>query len=298
MKLTRNNTFNNPILLIDGHGGSGKSKVSRVLECFDGVEKSKEDEMFHMILHLHRIGKIEDDVAKVMLNTITDRLTYNQLISREINFKLSDVTSILKYPYPLEYIKRVFYKDKDEICNKINDNYPILQNMTTNAIISSNILFESFGERLKIIYIRMNPIVTIYNMFKSGFGRNVGVDPTNIMLTYEGNISVDMNEYADIIEMDRVIRWVYSQSQLVKKSYESLKPELKERIMIIDFEAFTKYPYSVCNHISGFIHKKPTWKLNVVINKLYPETRNSLLEKKEFIKKYATENAFKLIDEI
>lgn len=298
MKLVRNNTFKNPILLIDGHGGSGKSKVSRILECFDGVEKSKEDETFHMILHLHRIGKIEDDVAKVMLTTIIDRLTYNQLISREINFKPSDATSILKHPYPLEYIKRIFYKDKDEICNKISDSYPILQNMTTNAIISSDILFESFSDRLRIIYIKINPIITIYNMFKGGFGRNVGVDPTNIMFTYEGNVSVDIDGYADIGEMDRIILWIHSQSQLVKESYKSLKPELKERIMMIDFETFTKYPYQICNHISGFLHKKSTWKLNTVINSLYPETRDNLLEKKEFIKAHATEDAFKLIEEI
>lgn len=298
MRLVRNNTFKNPILLVDGHGGSGKSKISRILECFNDIEKSKEDESFHMILHLHRIGKIDDDVTQVLLTTIIDRLTYNQLISREINFKFSDATSVFKYPYPLNYIKRMFINDKDIVCKKITNDYPILQNMTTNAIISNEILFKSFGDRLRIIYVKTNPITTIYNMFNSGFGRSIGMNPTNIMLTYENGNPVDIDGYSKLGEMDRVVKWVYLQSILVKKSYKSLEPKVKEKVMVIDFEAFTIFPQAICSQISGFINRKPTWKLRKTIKSVYPELSKDIIKKREFIESLATEESIKLIDEL
>ena len=45
MELSRDNTYDIDMIFIDGHSCSGKSLYARILECYQGVEKAKEDEV-------------------------------------------------------------------------------------------------------------------------------------------------------------------------------------------------------------------------------------------------------------
>ena len=67
MKLVRNNTYDNDIVFVDGNGGCGKSLISKVLEGFEGVEISKEDEPFQITQYLYRLGKISSNIFPLLI---------------------------------------------------------------------------------------------------------------------------------------------------------------------------------------------------------------------------------------
>lgn len=275
MKLIRNNSYNNDIIFIDGHGGSGKSLISRVLECYKGVEKSKEDGIFYFILKLHEIGNISDDTAISLLKLSVDWILYYQTISRDINFRPSDVTSIFKYPYPLDYLKRIYRGERNIASEIIRREKPIFQNMTQNALISSRLLFDAFGDRIKIIYIKSNPIDIVYNMYSKGFGERIGKDPAEISLTFEYNgfpIPIFARNwpklYLDSNPMDRIIMWISDETQDINQSYKLLNNHQKKQILFINFEDFVTTPYGpYTDLLEAFIGRKKIFKIKRILKK-------------------------------
>lgn len=278
MKLIRNNTFDNDIIFVDGHGGSGKSKISRLLEFYDGVEKSKEDEIFYYITRLHELKKIPDDVALTLLKIASDRILYNQMICRDINFRLSDMTSLSKYPFPLDYIKRIYEGERMEVTERIKNDKPIFQNMTQNSLISGDILFRAFGNRLKLIHINRNPINVIYRMNDIGFGDRMGHDPTDIGFTYEfRQMSIPTYaknqeiEFLNARNIDKMIMWIYNETKSMIDSYNKLNKRYKKNVMFINFDAFSNNPNYFMEEIKKFIGRDFNRRAYRFTKKVYPE---------------------------
>lgn len=269
MNLIRNNTYQNDILFIDGNGNSGKALFMRILECFDGVEKSQELDYIYTILELYRLRKLTEDATIVFLKSFLDREIYNQMMSREINFKFSDTTSVFRYPYPLEYIKRLFYNDREKVNNLIKTENPMYLTGTQNALGSSEILFKTFGDRLKIAYINRNPIDIIYNLWKRGFLARLGTHPTNIRLCYDyDGLSIptfesDFKEYDTKSELDKLIDMVYFYTKLDFNGYN----DNKKKVLVLDFDDMMTKPIDECESIEKFINRESSDRLYGILRK-------------------------------
>ena len=272
MDLIRNNTFNNEIILVDGHSGTGKSLISKVLEGFEGVEKSLEDEPFQLTQWLYRLKKIDKPTAIVMLRIWADRYLYNLMIGRNLNNRPTDVTTLDKCPNKQTYFDRMHLPDHDDVTQRIIQERPIFQNMSQNAIIEADIYFDAFGDRLKIIYIHRNLEDAIKNTMISNFGYRMGTDPTDLCLTlnYNGNpipyyAHTWKEEYLNMDGIERVTKWIMQETSYANRSYNFLHEDLKKQIMFIDFEEFITHPYGQCERISNFIGRKPTNKLDDIL---------------------------------
>lgn len=268
-KLTRNNTYDNDILIVDGFGKSGKIIMERILELYEGIDLHIEDEWSQMITRLNSIKKIDDNTAIILLRTIFDRKMYNSSISREINTRFKDDSSIFKYSYPLEYLKRYFTSDsnRDNIDRYINDR--VLHIASQNALIYSDILFKSFGDRLKIIYVARNPIEQVYSMKDYDFLNRIGNHPSNTMITYEYKwIEYPLfakgweDDFFNMKDMDRIIKWNF---EIYKRLYKICSKIDRDKLMIIDFDNLVNHTNLICNKIDEFIDRERTFKLNLML---------------------------------
>ena len=106
-KLIRNRHLAPKIIVIDGLPGCGKTMLSPIISALDRVEVMTFSYELEYILTLSYLGKITDDAANTMIRISTDLKLYNLMMSRETNFRPSDLSSIFKHKSPIRYIKRL-----------------------------------------------------------------------------------------------------------------------------------------------------------------------------------------------
>jgi len=194
------------------------------------------------------------------------------MVGRNINTRPTDVTSLYTYPNPVKYIKRLTSKDRGDVVKRIKKEKPVFQNMSQNAIIYSDIYFDAFGDRLKIIYIKRNINDIVDSIMKDNFGNRIGEDPTEVTPTilYKGKsipyYAIEWKkEYINMTPKERVHRWVEQESELVENAYH--KTKYKNNIIFINFESFIKNPTPHIKKISKLLDREPTDKLAAVLKR-------------------------------
>jgi hypothetical protein len=266
--LVRDAVYNSDILFIDGTIESGKSLISKVVSGYNGVERRKEDEIFYMINKLWEMSKIDTATASTLLKIYVDRILYSQMIGRDINFRLSDTTSFLKTPYPLEHIRRAISK----IPTNIDKEKPMFQNMIHNALMNADLFFEAFDKRVKFIYIYRYPIDVINSTLKRTFSDRIGNDPREVQFAFLYNsqkiplYAVDWKEsYLQMDSVNRTVHMIYYSMKKDMDTYKRLSNERKQQILPICFEKFCANPYAYCDKIEKFLGREKTWKVNHIL---------------------------------
>ena len=89
--LTRENTFGNDVIIIDGQGRSGKNLISVLLTSMHRVEKMRLDSQIDYIPRYYFSGKMSFDAAVTALKTEFDEKFYYNSIIRFIDSLLWDL---------------------------------------------------------------------------------------------------------------------------------------------------------------------------------------------------------------
>ena len=262
------NSYKNDIIFVDGFAKSGKIIIERILECFENVETHSEiSGEIEEIFNLYNIGKIKEDAASILLQIRLDREIYNLNISRNLNTRFKDDSSIFKYPFPLKYLKRLFNDDRDSTDNYINSNKSILNVAIHGAITNSNILFNTFENRMKIIGVIRNPIDIINGINDYGIINRMYRSPSSTFIYYKELIEnkeyiipqFALNWKEQFIKMNplEIIEMWYLQSlKSDLETYKNLTEKNKDNILLIDFDDMITKPKAICRQIEKFTNMK------------------------------------------
>ena len=98
--------YNNEILGVSGFTRSGKAMLMNLISTFKYVEKSNTDILLEQIYYLHKIKKINSEVAIYLLKKNLNITQFYNSIGRNVNFKNNDFSSAYNYHDPSLYIKR------------------------------------------------------------------------------------------------------------------------------------------------------------------------------------------------
>lgn len=164
LEFKHHNSFTNDVIIVDGFWGGGKSVVTSMVGSFAGVEKKKVDGIYEYLCIAHSVGKISGDTAKTLLKIYADHTQYNNLIGREVNLRWSDDTGLRNNPGSFTYFGRLFHKGGDSIIEVINSKNLALLIASHGLFSVSNLLFESYGSRLKLIEVVRHPIHLFQNV--------------------------------------------------------------------------------------------------------------------------------------
>ena len=260
MEFTRQNNLISEIVMVDAVGRSGKGMVAHILSSFDRVEKQHNLDIFEWVGILWRAGKISKDAAVTLLRSEGDTRLYNCFISRDVNFRLTDDTGVFKNADPVRYFKRLFAEGGEDAVERCMKENPIMQTCVHDGIRNAELFFAAFGERLKMIYIIRDPVYIIFEWLRSGFGKRIGMDPREFQLTVRwGDTVVPYtaigweDDYLSISPDDRVIALIKRHFEMNMENYLELDEGVREKILLVDFEAIVTDPMPQCERMASFL---------------------------------------------
>ena len=161
IKIERENTLANNIVIIDGQPGCGKTLFSSIVSSFKRVEILNYAFEIEYITRLYNINKIKEDAAISLIRMFADLKLYQTMMGRETNFRYSDLSSVFKNPYPLRYFLRIFSKGDKDVPFKIKKVNPILSLTTHNLLNVAEPIFKAFSSKLSFIEIIRHPLYMI-----------------------------------------------------------------------------------------------------------------------------------------
>ena len=264
--LSRNNTYGNQILIVDGQGRSGKNLIAVLLSSLKNVEKMRLDSQIDYIPRYYFLGKMSQDAAIAALRTEFDEKYYYNWISRDVNFRFSDYTGVFKQANKFRYFKRLVMPADEKASIKLKTKLPTFQEMTHDGLHVAKLYFKALGtDRLKMIHIFRDPIENIYEQDKRDFGTRIGNDPRELQLSYTfENQSIPIiaigheKEYLDANPIERLVLMVDIMFRKNIQGYLDLSPGEREKILFIEFEEFVQAPTKDLQRIEAFLGQKFT----------------------------------------
>lgn len=258
MKVIRDASIAKTTVFVNGIPGCGKTLFSSIVSSLDRMELEKYDYSIEWICQLRFLQRIEGDAAHAMLRVLCDYDLYNLMMSRETNFRLSDLSGVFRNPYPWRYVRRLFQAGDAASVERIERADPILNLVTHNLLSAGRPLFASLGERLRFLEIVRHPLYMIkqWRVFMPRYA----TDPRQFALwinTGGANLPWFAHGWEDLYlrsnMMDRVIHSIDHLLRLSAAVQEALTPEERSRLLIIPFEPFVLDPAPHMERLLSFI---------------------------------------------
>ncbi len=160
-QVSRPNHLAPQIVIVDGQGGCGKTMLSPIIASLDRVELLTYAYGMEHVCAMHHLNKMALDASVTMVRMLTDLQLYNTMMSREINFRPSDLSSAFRDVDPWRYIWRLWQKGDQEVPRRILEQRPILHLTTHNLLPIANPVFAGLQGRLVFIEVVRHPLYMI-----------------------------------------------------------------------------------------------------------------------------------------
>ena len=166
-KIMINNQFkrdihlSSKIIILDGLTGTGKTMFAPLINTFSNVQNARFEYMIEYLCISGKKNKLSKDATEVLLNLLADIKTYDGSISREVNFRPSDLSSIFNGNKWFKYLKQLFMQDGSEAGIRILNEKPIPFFVTHQILSCIEPALHSFGERLKIVQMVRHPLYLV-----------------------------------------------------------------------------------------------------------------------------------------
>lgn len=291
-------SYKNEILGVSGFTRSGKAMLMNLISTFKDVEKSHTDILLEQIYYLHKIKKINSDVACYLLKKNLNITQFYNSIGRNVNFKKNDFSSIYNYHDPSLYLKRS--KSTTQKLTTIPNRY-LFQIMLHSGMNSGKLLLQS-SSSLKIIEILKNPVELVFSWIKKNYGQDIYKHSNIYVLTIKHKNKILPfyaknweDNYLKMSQYDRCAHMIFRLNNDRKKQIKNLNIKEKKRILFINFDNFVNKPFREIKKISNFIKKHPTKKTFSSFKKERIPRKsfeNDYSNKLKFLKKKLTRKTF------
>ena len=290
------------LLLVEGVSRAGKFLMADLLAGCKGVEHVQYCGLFEHLPYMERLGVIERDVASSILQCQIDNSAYDMMVGRNLNFRLSDKSSIYRSPHLGEYLQRSLDDNNDQILKEIRQRYYCY--IVHETLPNIDLYLEAYPD-LKVITIERNPIDLVYSWYKRGWGRRWGVDPLDFSMSFQGDqgpipwfVYQICEQWETSNEMDKIILAQWQLYEMSKKALEMLPVAQRNKIFLTCYEEIVTEPMRELESIAGFLD---TEILSVATNVMAREGLPNSHPKKvrdgklRLIKEMASEQCFDLL---
>ena len=252
------------IVCISGLEGCGKTLFSSLISSFMRVEKVNFSYEIENICSLDYLNKVDRSASVALVRMWTDLILYNSMMSRDLNFRVSDISSVFKYHSKLEYIKRLFNKGDENVPFLVKKRKPILALTFHKLLCRSHPVFEALGNRSKFIEIVRHPLYMIIqqslnneNMIDSVRDFTVSFDFNGVQLPW---YSFGWEkEFLSLNSVEQSILYIHKMTELTDEAKIKLDKNGKS-ILTICFENFVIKPDTYMNEIALHINSSITNK--------------------------------------
>lgn len=284
------------LLIIEGITRSGKFLVANIINGLEDIEPAQYSVLLEQIPFLALYDFIEKKTAQQLIRCEIDIRSYDMLIGRNLNQRLSDKSSIYNIPDYQKFLDRTKGPEgtvvlKDFQKKRIYSPFILHESMTNISIY-----FETFP-KAKCIAIQRNPLELAYSWYKRGLTKRWGTDPILFQIPlakHTGNkifpwFAIGWEDiYLKSSEIDRAILSIKSLTQMAQKSYKNLPPNFKNSILIVNFESLISSPGSEIERISKFLGKKVLPQMKTILKREKLPIKKQKTKQREKLKNFKT----------
>ena len=163
-KLCKSKTFSNKIIMVNGFNASGKTAFSPLVSSIKDVEVMSfayEVEWCSSFLYSNEISM---EAYVEFIKMYVDLKLYNQMMSREVNFRWKDLSSVIRHKSRWTYIKRLFKSGDNAILDNIKNGNPIVSLTTCHLMPFIPALTKALQERLLFIEVVRDPMFMFHQL--------------------------------------------------------------------------------------------------------------------------------------
>lgn len=264
------------IVIIDGLSKSGKSMVCPLVSSLERSELWVADHIFEYLSSIYNLGGIDREPAIALMRLHADLDLYNLRIGRNTNFRSQDDTGAARSFMEDIYKERLLHPGGDPVVDEIAISNPTLVLMTHYIFGMSNLIFEAFGDRLKLyILCRRHPIDLLKGWHEGNWSERIGKDPREFQLSIEyGDNYLPWftygweEKYLEMNPLEKSVASVCFFLEAFRSRMESMDTESLEKVMIIDYDEIIQTPGSVIKGICERINSKQTERTAKVLEYL------------------------------
>jgi hypothetical protein len=237
-------------LLIDGITRGGKSLVGLLLRCIQGLEKIEKLYSIEHIISGTYMKKIDPDFSLQIFQSLVNEKIYDNYISRNINFRAGETTSV-KYPeFESEYLRRLHLNDGDSVLQRIELEKPTFPFITHEMFFEIEFFLKNF-DNLNIVEVLRDPFDIYFSWLKKDWGARYGTDKRAFRVTFEDDVSKENipwylyqcpSLWKDPNTNNRVANTVSFLTDVQIKITKKLLQNYSSRFKVIIFEDFTQNP--------------------------------------------------------
>jgi hypothetical protein len=220
------------IIFVDGLTRVGKSMLNTLLTGFDKLSIPLFIEPLEQMIPLVKTGDLSNAAFSSLIRLHLNERFYNYYLSRNLNFRKGDLTSIYNSSSPDFYLEQLQGNDGDEIFERKKKEGHILQFQTHDVLTHYDVIRDS-NINVRFIELFRDPIDTINSWYVRGWGHRFDkADPRSFTMLYEidnklmPHYSIGLeNVYFSYNEMEKC---VVMHNHLMRKSITNLRKLSKD----------------------------------------------------------------------
>jgi hypothetical protein len=253
------------IVFVDGITRTGKAMLNNLLLGFENMSSIQFLNPLERLMPIFSQGKIDKNTFTSYLRLFLNENFYNYNLSRNLNFRYDDLTSIYNSENPVSFLKNLSKKDGDEIVKELEKNELYFQ-FQTHDLLTHYSKFLELKIEVSIIELFRHPVDTIHSWYVRGWGRrfdNADKRSGTTLFKYKSYTIPHYvigyeEEYITLNEMEKCI---FMHNLLVRKSiaeYKKLSSDEKQKILILRYEDMLNSPKEQLIKISNFLDLRQT----------------------------------------
>jgi hypothetical protein len=250
-------------VFVGGLPGCGKTMMSPIVTSLARVEIQKFNEILEHVCALRLLGSLDEAAATTMIRMLTDLDLYRLTMSREVNMRVSDLSSIFKNPGTWRYLRRLVGPGDAAAVERIRGERPILNITMHNALAISPPLFAALGSGARILELVRHPLYMIrqWRLYVERYG----TDPRDFTLWFEHEgRAVPFfaygweARYLAANPMDRVIYAIEHLLEMGCRALADLPEAQKSQVLIVPFERFVLDPWPYLRELETLLDTEVT----------------------------------------
>ena len=271
----RNEILLEQLVLVDGQAGCGKTLFTAIVAAMERVELLNYSSELENLCALRYLNKITEDAVEAMIRIQMDLVIYETMMSRRVNIRPGDLSSIFRDVDVWSYIKRILSKGNEDVPEFIKKEKPILHFATHNLLAFSEPIFNCLEDKVTLIEIVRHPLymLTQQTLNQIHHSEQLGSARQFHLFIKQGKRQVPFWNYGQeelFLKSNPVERAIYEIQKITKltDNYKNQKLDCNHtQVLTIPFESFVLDPWPYLKRIENLLDSKITSKTKRIIKK-------------------------------
>ena len=252
---SRQASFPGQIVLLDGLTGTGKTMLMRLIDSYEYVSPPRFDYQLEQLCIGISENKIDVLAGIQMLQLLIDQRQYDAKLSREVNLRPNDLSSIFRSTKRFQYVRRLFGNDLMRNIEELNEGKEHIFLVVHQLLDVSLILEEIPNKSVKRVLATRHPFY-LFDHWAS-YVDNHGNSPSDFTITLNKTLQVPwfIKENAEKFYLHSAEdKAALAIAELTHRQISYLKS--KPDVLVFDFEKFVLSPDNYLVKLDSLIGTK------------------------------------------